>query len=435
MEHPGQIVVPQTAVLVAPNGEVEARFTVGLPANGRRIAGRQAIQLLLEGVPQLVHSTLLSAAYCDEDVERHAATNEDATELREALRERDLVAFIADGAYLPRRSGIDDRPLDAGVGVPFHGPESMRIAVELPNAGTVLGMGINQGVTLIVGGGFHGKSTLLRAVEAGVYNHRPGDGRELVVARADVVKIRAEDGRSVAGVDISAFIDGLPLDRHTHAFVTENASGSTSQAATIVEALEAGAGVLLVDEDTSATNFMIRDRRMQELVHKSGEPITVADHVIRMTDYLAFDVSAEAAAVAERLPTGRAFEGSIDFPRPTPRVVDRSSIDPSKGRRATNVKVPDERTLVFGTQTIDLIAVEQLANRGQLRAIGLALAWVANGACAEAHSVPAILDAVEQALENHGLDAFDSRRSGDLTWFRRYELAATLNRLRTLRVE
>ena len=464
MEHPGQVVLPQTAVRVTADGDVEARFTIGLPANGRRIAGRQAIQLLLEDVPRLVHATLLEAAVDAPDVERHAATNEDAAALRSALAERHLVAFIADGARLPRRSGVDDRPLDPEGTVSFQSPDSMRVEIDVPNAGTVGGMGVPEGVTLIVGGGFHGKSTLLRAVEAGVYNHPPGDGRELVVARGDAVKIRAEDGRTVTGVDISPFIDGLPLDRDTHAFSTDNASGSTSQAAAIVEALEAGAGILLVDEDTSATNFMIRDRRMQELVEKKGEPITpfvdrvrtlydrhgvscvlviggsgdyldVADCVVRMTDYLPVDITAEAAAVAERLPTGRVIEGTPTFSRPAPRTVDASSIDPSKGRRTTHVRVPDERTLVFGTETIDLVAVEQLANRGQARAIGRALAWIAHGMSGEDRSVPAILDAVEEALEEHGLDAFDAHRWGDLTWFRRFELAAALNRLRTLRVE
>lgn len=464
MEHPGQVVLPQTAVRVTADGDVEARFTIGLPANGRRIAGRQAIQLLLEDVPRLVHATLLEAAVDAPDVERHAATNEDAAALRSALAERHLVAFIADGARLPRRSGVDDRPLDPEGTVSFQSPDSMRVEIDVPNAGTVGGMGVPEGVTLIVGGGFHGKSTLLRAVEAGVYNHPPGDGRELVVARGDAVKIRAEDGRTVTGVDISPFIDGLPLDRDTHAFSTDNASGSTSQAAAIVEALEAGAGILLVDEDTSATNFMIRDRRMQELVEKKGEPITpfvdrvrtlydrhgvscvlviggsgdyldVADCVVRMTAYLPVDITAEAAAVAERLPTGRVIEGTPTFSRPPPRTVDASSIDPSKGRRTTHVRVPDERTLVFGTETIDLVAVEQLANRGQARAIGRALAWIAHGMSGEDRSVPAILDAVEEALEEHGLDAFDAHRWGDLTWFRRFELAAALNRLRTLRVE
>ena len=138
-----------------------------------------------------------------------------------------------------------------------------------------LAQGFPQGITLIVGGGFHGKSTLLNALEAGVYNHKPNDGRELVITDPDVVKIRAEDGRSVSGVDISPFINNLPFGQETTQFSTENASGSTSQAANIMEALECEELLrMLVDEDTAATNFMIRDQRMQQLIAKDKEPIT-----------------------------------------------------------------------------------------------------------------------------------------------------------------
>lgn len=466
---PGQIVVRQSAVTVHADGGVEARFTVGLPANGRRISGRQAIELLTDVVPRVVRGSLFASAHDALDIERHAAANEDAEALREAVSDRGLVGFVADGALLPRRSGIDDRPLDPERVVPFASPDSLRVEIELPNAGTVIGMGIPEGVTLIVGGGFHGKSTLLRALQDGVYNHRPGDGRERTVARADTVKVRAEDGRSVACVDISSFIDGLPLGHRTDRFTTVNASGSTSQAATIIESLEAGASALLVDEDTSATNFMIRDRRMQELVPGPAEPITpfidrvralhdslgvstvlvlggsgdyldVADRVIRMTDYRPEDVSERARAVATHFPTGRSSEASTPLRLPEPRRPRRASLDPRRGRRERYVKVPDDRTLVFGTESIDLAAVEQLASRTQIRAMGLALAWIAedapaDGAGLRGASVPEILDALEEHLDEHGLDGLADRRVGNLAAFRRYELAAALNRLRTLRME
>ena len=463
MEHPGQVVMAQTAVQVKSDGTVEARFTVGLPANGRRIAGHEAAALLLEDVPTVVRAILLAGAHDEARVEDHAAANEDAEALRQSLGRLGLIGFVADGARLPRRSGVDDRPLEGGNVVAFSSPSSMRLGVELPNAGTVEGLGISEGVTLIVGGGFHGKSTLLRALQNGVYNHPPGDGRELVVTRSDAVKVRAEDGRSVAGVDISPFIDGLPLGHDTHRFTTTNASGSTSQAAAIAESLEAGAGVLLVDEDTSATNFMIRDRRMQELVPKAFEPITpfvdrvrevyetqgvstvlvlggsgdyldVADRVLRMSEYRPEDVSEEARRVAEHLPTGRRPESAEPIGTPPARRLERSSLDPSKGRRNQHVKTPDERTLVFGRDTVDLAAVEQLVGRAQMRAIGLAMAWIATEAVIEVSDFPSLLDHVDEALEG-GLDAFDDRRSGDLMAFRRFELAAALNRLRSLRVE
>ena len=464
MEHPGQKVMPQTAVLVDATGGVEARLTVGLPGNGRRISGRHAIELLTSDLPGLVRDSLLASAHEGSEVERHAGANEDATALRELLDEYDLLAFVADGAALPRLSGIDDRPLDDPSVVPFRSPEPMRFTLPLPNAGPVTGMGIGTGVTLIVGGGFHGKSTLLRALEEGVYNHRPGDGRELVVTRDDTVKIRAEDGRSVAGVDISAFIDRLPHGRDTHSFTTPNASGSTSQAAAMVEALEVGARLLLVDEDTSATNFMIRDRRMQELVPKGGEPITpfidrvrdlhdqagvssvlviggsgdyldVADRVVRMTNYLPEDVTATARRVAADLPTGRKAQSMGTFTLPPRRRIDPSTVDARRGRHSSYVRVPDDRTLVFGTATIDLVAVEQLASRAQARAIGQALVRLAEQVLARSQSLPEALDAIDAMLSDGGLDTLDERLVGDLAAFRRFELAAALNRLRGLRVD
>ncbi len=464
MEHPGQKVMRQTAVLVGSSGRVEARFTVGLPADGRRVKGPAAAAMMTNDVPSLVESSLLAAAHDASDIERSAATNEDADALRDMLRALELVAFVGEGALLPRLSGIDDRPLPAGEAVPFRSPESLRLEVELPNAGRVSGMGVGEGVTLIVGGGFHGKSTLLRALEAGVYNHRPGDGRELAVSRTDAVKVRAEDGRAVAGVDISGFIDGLPRGRDTHAFTSSNASGSTSQAAAIVEALEAGCLLLLIDEDTSATNFMIRDRRMQQLVPSDREPITpfvdrvrdlyersgvscvlviggsgdyldVADRVIRMVEYVPEDASEEARSVAARLPTGRTSERSGAPARPDVRRLVRGSLDPSLRQRAVYVRVPDERTLLFGPETIDLVAVEQLVSRAQVRAIGQALAYVADLVASKALEVPDALDAVESAIREGGLDALEPWLVGDLAEFRRFELAAALNRMRALRAE
>jgi predicted ABC-class ATPase len=463
MDAPGQEVLPQTAVLVGQDGSVEARFAVGLPARGRRVKGRVAAEILADELPVLVRESLTAPALDPEELERHAATNEDADHLRSLLRERGLVAFVADGALLPRRSGVDDRPLEGEV-VPFRSPDPLRVEVELPNRGRVAGMGIPEGVTLVVGGGFHGKSTLLRAVEAGVWNHRPGDGRERVVSVSDAVKVRAEDGRAVAGVDISPFIDGLPLGVDTRAFTTPNASGSTSQAAGIVEALEAGAGTLLVDEDTSATNFMIRDRRMQELVPSEAEPITpfidrvrslhrelgvsailvlggsgdyldVADTVLAMRDYRPEDVTERARAVAAAHPTGRRAEAASPPRPPRPRVPDPGTVDPRRKKRPVYVRVPDTRTLRYGEEEVDLAAVEQLVSFPQIRAVGQALAWaVVEGILDGSRTVPEILDAVEEAVDAGGLDALDARRPGDLAAFRRFELAATLNRLRSLHV-
>ncbi|MFV1995794.1 MAG: P-loop domain-containing protein, partial [Verrucomicrobiales bacterium] len=273
IDTPGQEVIERTAIRME-DEVIEARFVCGLPAAGRRALGRNAARMLCEELPALVARALVFAALDEGGVREAVEVNEDADSLRGQLAQRSLVAFVADGSVLPRRSGVDQHPMEQEGVVRFESPGSLRVTLETPNTGPVSGMGIPEGVTLIVGGGFHGKSTLLNALERGVYNHCHSDGRERVVARGDAVKIRAEDGRSVAGVDISPFIDNLPGGTDTERFTTENASGSTSQAANIVEALEAGAGVLFVDEDIAATNFMIRDARMQELVAKEKEPIT-----------------------------------------------------------------------------------------------------------------------------------------------------------------
>jgi predicted ABC-class ATPase len=324
-------------------------------------------------------------------------------------------------------------------------------------------MGIPVGVTLIVGGGYHGKSTLLRAIELGVYNHIPNDGRELVVTNPAAVKIRAEDGRSIASVDISPFINQLPQGRSTSQFSTTNASGSTSQAANIMEALEAGARLLLVDEDTAATNFMIRDRRMQQLIAKDKEPITpfidkvrqlytdyavstilvmggsgdyfdVADTVIAMENFQPHDVTEKAKAIALANQTERTPEGSKQFGEITPRIPLAESIDPSRGHREVKLKVRDVDEVVFGTEEVDLGAVEQIVERGQLRAIAEAIVYAKRQYINERYTLPEILNHVMADIESQGLDLLTYMPEGDLVLFRRFELAAVLNRLRTLKV-
>ena len=460
MMDPGQVVTHQSAVQMDGTGQLEARFTIGLPARGRRIDGRGARELLLRHIPDLVSSTLLTGAHDPAEIERCAATHEDASALRDALGSRDLVAFVANGSVLPRRSGADDRPLDLDSTILFQSPPSLETEFVLPNRGAVRGMGIPSGITVIVGGGFHGKSTLLRALQNGIWDHAPDDGREFAVTRTDAVKVRAEDGRSVAGVDISPFIDDLPGGRATSAFHTQHASGSTSQAAAIIEALEMGSRLLLIDEDTSATNFMSRDRRMQELVPAAGEPITpmvdrieelrddlgvstivvvggtgdyldVADLVLRMDGFRPSDVTRQARDTAALVPTGRTTEVRRPLELGPVRTIDRTSVNPARGRRAVHVKAPDERTLLFGREIIDVQALEQVVGRGQLQAIGLVLASVVRSGPGD--RVIDVREAIEEALRE-GLDSFDDRRTGDLMACRSYEAIAVLNRLRTLRV-
>jgi predicted ABC-class ATPase len=457
---PGQEVLLTTAVQII-DGHIDARFFVGLPAAGRKILGREAARILCEELPRITRKSLFASGLEKRETDLWVDAAEDADHLRRQLHELGIVAFVADHSILPRRSGVDQRPLEMGI-VPFQSPESLRITVSLPNAGKVTGMGLPAGVTLIVGGGFHGKSTLLQALERGIFNHRPEDGRELVVTDPSAVKIRAEDGRSVSGVDISPFISRLPQGIETGSFSTRNASGSTSQASNIIEALEVGARVLLVDEDTSATNFMIRDQRMQELIAKDKEPITPfvdkvrqlwedegvstvlvmggsgdyfesADTVIAMENYEPSVMTVHAKKIAERYRAERTHEGGTRFGRLKERVPSGKSLNPRKGRREESVKSRGVRTVLFGTEEIDLTAVEQIVHPGQLRAIGAALIQIRELADGS-RTLKQALDILDNRIEKNGLDTLTRHPVPDLVGFRRFELAAALNRLRTLKV-
>jgi predicted ABC-class ATPase len=382
----------------------------------------------------------------------HVAAVEDQVALRAALGTHGLVAFLADGSILPRRSGVATAPLPDAV--PFVAPDTLAVTLAAPHAGPLRGLGIPAGVTVVCGGGYHGKSTLLDAVARGVYDHPPGDGRERCVTVDTAVHVRAEDGRSVRAVDLRPFIRTLPLGRSTECFDTDDASGSTSQAAAIVEALEAGARALVVDEDTAASNFMVRDARMRRLIAGDDEPITpfvdrvrqlwdthgvssvlvvggagdwldVADTVLRMTDYRAHDAGPAARAVVAEMPLGDAAPRPPGpWPAATPRIPDPTSLDP--GRR---VRAHRTHTIAFGDGEIDVSLLAQLVEPAQARFIGDALRVLARELADGRRDIPALLD----ALDARDLDAIAAPTFGDRARARRFEVAAAVNRLRALR--
>jgi predicted ABC-class ATPase len=459
----GQEVLERNSVVFPPEG-IEIRFTVGLPAAGRRILGREAHEMILGELPRIARESLLFSSLEAARVEEHIRTVEDQEALRGRLSETGLVAFVGNGAVLPRRSGVDDRPLAVEAAVPFLSPPELEVELTRPNAGPIRGMGVPAGVHLIVGGGYHGKSTLLRALERSVYNHVPGDGREWVVTVSDAVKIRAEDGRYVERVDISPFIDRLPGGSSAADFSTENASGSTSQAANIVEALEVGTRLLLVDEDTSATNFIIRDARMQALVAKAKEPITpfidrvrelyerlgvstvmvmggsgdyfdVADEVVMMDTYRPLRVTAAAGEVANAYPTRRRPEAERPLEAPRPRVPRAESLDMRRGRREVKVDAKGLHAILFGTTTIDLAALEQLVDAAQARCIAQALIHVARRCAPRGLSIGQGLRVLDGELDRGGLDRLNPYKAGNLARARVQEIAFALNRLRTLKIE
>ena len=457
---PGQEVLERTSVAVLAD-RVEARIDVGLPASGRRVRGHQAARLLIDLLPRVAETSLLHRNLDRRALREHVTLLRDQEHLRGLLPGRGLVAFVGDGAILPRRSGDSDLPLTGAAVVPFESPGNLRVAFDLPSGRRVTGMGVPEGVTVIVGGGYHGKSTLLRAIERGVYPHIGGDGREWVITRPDAVTIRAEDGRAVTGVDISPFIAGLPSGADTRCFSTTNASGSTSQAANLVEAIEAGASTLLIDEDTSATNFMIRDERMQQLIPAKDEPITpfvqrirplftekgvstilvaggsgaffdVADHVIALNSYVPNDVTAQAHNIANRTPQNDAASLRV-FDSPNPRVPARDGLrEPSKTKPA---KARSRTDIQYGRENIDLIGLMQLIDAAQTTGIAHALDSIA-GRCDGSTSLAQLVDQLVEDLDEHGLDVLSPHRGhpGLFARPRSQEIMAAVNRYRKLRL-
>ncbi|MFP4571381.1 MAG: ABC-ATPase domain-containing protein [Desulfobacterales bacterium] len=462
IDRPGQQILSRSSFAV--NDEfVEARFFMGLPASGRKIAGRDAEAMFFSELPQIVDTSMFFSALDQKSLYNHIKTAEDADVARAMLSDKGLIAFIADKSLLPRKSGIDDRPLDDPQAVPFYSAEAFRITLDLPNNGPTPGMGIPKGVTLIAGGGYHGKSTLLHALERGVYNHIPGDGRHLAVTAKNTVKIRACDGRNIEKTDISSFISNLPLGKATSEFSTQNASGSTSQAANIIEAVEAGAEALLLDEDTSATNFMIRDRRMQQLVSKDHEPITpfidkvgqlysekgvstvlvmggsgdyftVADRIIRMTEYLPEDATKAAKEIAGSDPAGRTQEGGNTFGRIAERIPLAQSFSPFRKNKKMKIAARGLREILFGETEIDLADLEQIVDPSQSRAVANAI-YYATRYMKDDKCLREIVEKVAADIKDQGMDVLTPYITGDLAEIRSIDLAGAINRMRTLQVK
>ncbi|USD66748.1 ABC-ATPase domain-containing protein [Vibrio sp. SCSIO 43136] len=452
----GQTVLDNTAVLFTQHG-IELRFRVELPADGRSILGKKAINLLTFNLPKFIRRSTLERELDLQALKAHCEAIEDQVALRDQLSPRGLIAFVGDGSILPRLAGNSDLPMKEAVA--FSAPDSLAIELETPNSGILRGLGIPKGITLIVGGGFHGKSTLLTAVERSIYNHIPGDGRERIVADMNAMKIRAEDGRCVHNLNLSNYINHLPAKRDTKDFTTQDASGSTSQAAWLQESLEAGASALLIDEDTSATNFMIRDERMQALVAKDDEPITplvdrigqlrdeldistlivmggsgdyldVADTVIQMHDYQAVDVTEKAQQVVAQHPSQRIQELEQPLALMPPRQFNPACLQAilAEGKFRINAKGKD--TLRFGKESIDVNALEQLESPSELHAIGWAWfllsqhkGWQKN----PSKTFDGLLESTDwyAMLPPHG----------DLAKPRTLDIMATLNRMRKAQFE
>lgn len=459
----GQQVLERTAMRVK-DGDLVLRFEAGFPANGRTINARELEKMLFDILPDCVRRSLYYGKIDMEKLRQAICLCEDQQYIRQCLTERKLCAFIADGSVLPRESGVSERPMKNGV--PFRSPESLRITLDLPNKGAVSGMGIPQGITLFVGGGYHGKSTILQALQNGVYDHIAGDGRELVITDASAFKLRAEDGRSVTGVDISPFIKNLPNRKDTVHFSTEDASGSTSQAANLMEALESGSSLILIDEDTSATNFMVRDRLMAQVITPGEEPITpfisrvrgmyedlgvssvivagssgaffhMADTIIQMKEYVPIDITQkakEAAAAYE----DRGAEDAEDARKFPPFNRKRCPGPDMALRKEDRIKMKAMGTseISICKENVELRYLEQLKDQEQSMALAYLLKYAQLKMMDGRKDLRQIGDLLEEQLDGSGLESLFERGdvSSQLARPRKQEILACINRYRKLKI-
>jgi predicted ABC-class ATPase len=442
-------------------------FRVSLPgSSANRVLGRQAALMFsreLAGIAGTLKTWAADGGAC----KQHCDVVEDMVSLQGQLSRLGLVAFVGDGAVLPRQSGVSQTPLQQGA-VAFRTPDDLALEVALPHAGRIRGLGIRPGVSILIGGGFHGKSTLLDGLVHGVYPHIPGDGRERVVTHPESVFICTEEGRAVNGLDISGFIDPLPGKEDARRFWTRNASGSTSQAAAIVEAVLAGAKLLLIDEDSSAANLLVKDRHMHKLIPKdtitplfdrvqelyrrfevstlmvvggSSDYLGVADQVILMEAYLPKGMTDAARQLA------------LPGPQPPPKPLvlsDRRRVladnfDPSyhvkRMRKTLSVRIKplrlQEKILEYGNQQLDLSRLAALVDPHQVLAIGYALLLARKKLLDRSISPSELAGAIHQMVESEGLAILQDapRNPAFFALPRRLELAGAINRLRNLKID
>jgi len=459
----GQQVLERTAMRIA-GGDVTLRFEAGFPANGRTINARELEKMLFEILPDCVRKSLYYANIDKDKLQKAIWLCEDQQYIRECLCEKELCAFVANGSILPRESGVSEKPMKSAV--TFLSPESLKTTLNLPHRGEISGMGIPKGITLFVGGGYHGKSTILQALQNGVYNHITGDGRELVITDATAFKLRAEDGRSITGVDISPFIKNLPNRKDTVRFSTEDASGSTSQAANLMEALESGSELILIDEDTSATNFMVRDRLMAQVITPGEEPITpfisrvrgmyedlgvssvivagssgaffgMADTIIQMKEYVPIDITDKAKRAAQEYDNAAKAdaENAAHFPDFNRKRCPLPDMTLRKEERI-KIKTMGTSELLLSKESVELRYLEQLKDQEQAAALAYLLKYAQLKMMDGKKEIRQIVDMLNEQLDSKGLESLFEHGdvSSQLARPRKQEIAACINRYRRLRI-
>lgn len=455
----GQEILSRTAceICTSKDSTLIFRFHIGFPANGRTINATELEKILFDFLPSCVERGCLYRTCDKKKLTETFELAEDQTFIRKEIHRLGLAAFVADGSILPRQSGVSDLPMKDGVA--FSSPESLRVTLHLPHRGSLSGMGIPRGITLIVGGGYHGKSTLLKALETGVYPHIAGDGREYVITDESAVKLRSEDGRIIKNVDISLFINDLPNGRDTTSFSTLDASGSTSQAAGTVESIEAESRLFLIDEDTSATNFMVRDTFMQQVISREKEPITpflerardlyekagistilvagssgaffhIADTVIQMDCYHPVDITEKVKTLCKDYPLSPSSPAPFRMPS-AKRIFARPS-KKQADRRDGKIRQRSKDVFSIGKEEVDLRYVEQIKDSEQTASLALLLGYAKDHYSDGKKTIPEIADLLYQELKQNGYSGFfrNSYIPGGYAIPRLQEIHACLNRYR-----
>ena len=467
----GQEVLERSACQITKE-HIIVRFHVGFPAFGRTINAGELDKILFEFLPTCTEHSFFLQNLDKKALEQAIYLAEDQDYIRRYLKEENLCAFVANGSILPRKSGVSDLPLKNSI--PFQSPASMERTLLLPHYGKISGMAIPQGITLIVGGGYHGKSTLLEALQMGVYDHISKDGREYVITDESAVKLRAEDGRSIRNVDISLFIKDLPNKKDTSVFSTPDASGSTSQAAGVMESIEADSRLFLIDEDTSATNFMVRDDLMQKVIRREKEPITpflerakdlyeqsgistilvagssgaffyIADTILQMDCYRPVDITEQVRTLCSDYATPRIKASGYvlpDFKRIyTVRKEKDTHSRPDRrgGHRGHSenrhehmkIKTFGKDSFSLDKEIADLRYIEQLADSEQTNALAHLLRYGLEHVLDGQKTVQQTVQILSELLEKKGWEPFcGSYIPCGLAKPRKQEIFACLNRYR-----
>lgn len=461
---PAQKILPRSALEINED-YVEARIVIKLPfktlsygsGDARVIDGEAACDVFFN---DLVNAVEQSMIYCNLDPERIDSAlelMEDASHLRKELSTRGLTAFVRQGSLLSRMSDCD-LPDYEDLN-PLMVEESAEIDFEVPNGGSVRGLGIPTGLTVIIGEANAGRTDLMKALGDGIYNHVAGDGREMAISMTDTAAINSDTGRSVQRVDISPFFAGE--DSSLKSYSSNSADRFCSQAASFIEMIEAGARVLLLDESTSDPEFLSGDQRVSALLN-SKKRVSLVEIARQLVDELDISIIvAGGANVAEYLPLAdnvfKIEAGKVaniteavksqDLPAPeqqhladisrlldVQRYIMPSSINATCGEKNVVVEAIDRDIFQFGRNSVDVSSASQIAGIYQTNTIGQVIYYARLRYIDGETPLQQVLDMIDRDLTKDGLAGLTPEVRGDLARPRRYEIAAALNRLRAMRI-